>query len=334
MVKALAAWMVWKCALADLPYGGGKGGVVCDPTELSSSELERVARGYIRALGRFIGPEKDIPAPDIFTNAQVMAWMLDEYSTIVGYNAPGVVTGKPIRLGGALGREDATGRGTVYSIINAAAVLGLNLAGTTVAVQGYGNVGYFATKLMKELTGSKIVAVSDVSGGLYSADGIDINGVFKHMKATGFVSGFPKVKAITNNELLELDVDILIPAAIENVITEKNAGAIRAKIIAEAANGPTTPEADMILQKNGKFIIPDILCNAGGVIVSYFEWVQNISGYYWGAEEIHAKLDAKITKSFSEVYVLAKEKNIDNRTAAYMLAIQRVVEAMKLRGWC
>ncbi len=333
-VKALAAWMVWKCAVVDIPYGGGKGGVVCNPKELSVGELERVTRGYIRALGRFIGPEKDIPAPDVYTNPQIMAWIMDEYSQIVGYNSPGVVTGKPILLGGSLGRGDATARGTVYTIREAAKGLEIDLKDATVAVQGYGNAGYFAAKLMLELTGAKIVAVADTRGGVYSVDGIDPDAAFEHKKATGSVSGFPAAKAITNQELLELEVDVLIPAAIENVITAENAHAIKAKIIAEAANGPTTPAADVILQENGKFIIPDILCNAGGVTVSYFEWVQNTSGYYWSEEEIHAKLDIKMTKAFYEVYAMVKEKGVDSRTAAYLVAIQRVAAAMKLRGWC
>ncbi len=332
-VRALAAWMTWKCAVVDIPYGGSKGGVICNPKELSTEELERLSRGYIRAIGRFIGPERDIPAPDVYTTPQIMAWMMDEYSKIVGYNAPGVLTGKPIPIGGSLGRGDATARGAVYTILEAAKVIGLNLKGATVAVQGYGNAGYFAAKLMEKLAGSKVVAVTDSRGGAYAADGIDIEAAFEHKKATGSVSGFTGAKAITNAEILELDVDVLIPAAIENVITEKNAANIKAKIIAEAANGPTTPEADEILYKAGKYIIPDFLCNAGGVTVSYFEWVQNIGGYYWTLEDVHARLQEKMIRAFHDVHEMAQKNNVDNRTAAYMVSVQRVAEAMRLRGW-
>jgi len=332
-VKALAAWMTWKCAVVDIPYGGGKGGVICNPKELSTEELERLARGYIRAIGRFIGPEKDIPAPDVYTTPQIMAWMMDEYSKIVGYNTPGVLTGKPIPLGGSLGRGDATARGAVYTVLEAAKVIGLDLKGTTVAVQGYGNAGYFAAKLMEELAGSRVVAVTDSRGGAYSADGIDPEAAFQYKKETGSVSGFTGAKAITNAEILELDVDVLIPAAIENVITEKNAANVKARIIAEAANGPTTPEADEILYKAGKYIIPDFLCNAGGVTVSYFEWVQNIGGYYWTLEDVHARLQEKMILAFHDVHEMAQKNNVDNRTAAYMVSVQRVAEVMRLRGW-
>ena len=332
-VKALAAWMTWKCAVVDIPYGGGKGGVICNPKELSTEELERLSRGYIRAIGRFIGPERDIPAPDVYTTPQIMAWMMDEYSKIVGYNAPGVLTGKPIPIGGSLGRGDATARGAVYTILEAAKVIGLNLKGATVAVQGYGNAGYFAAKLMEELAGSKVVALTDSRGGAYNADGIDPEAAFQYKKETGSVSGFTGAKAITNAEILELDVDVLIPAAIENVITEKNAANIKAKIIAEAANGPTTPEADEILYKAGKYIIPDFLCNAGGVTVSYFEWVLNIGGYYWTLEDVHARLQEKMILAFHDVHDMAQKNNVDNRTAAYMVSVQRVAEAMRLRGW-
>ncbi len=332
-VKALAAWMTWKCAVVGIPYGGGKGGVICNPKELSVGELERVARGYIRAIGRFIGPERDIPAPDVYTTPQIMAWMMDEYSTIVGHNAPGVITGKPIPLGGSLGRGDATARGAVYTIIEAAEALGIDLTKATVAIQGYGNAGYFAAKLMAELAGSKVVAITDSRGGAYVSDGIDPEAVFQHKRETGSVTGLAGGKAITNEEILELDVDILIPAAIENVITEKNAANVKAKIIAEAANGPTTPEADEILYKNGKYLIPDFLCNAGGVTVSYFEWVQNISGYYWTIDEVYDRLKAKMTSAFREVHAMASSQKVDNRTAAYMVSVQRVAEAMRLRGW-
>lgn len=332
-VKALAAWMTWKCAVVDIPYGGGKGGVICNPKELSQTELERIARGFIRALGRFIGPERDIPAPDVYTTPQIMAWMMDEYSNIVGHNAPGVITGKPIPLGGSLGRGDATARGTVYCVIEAAKILGINLSGATVAIQGYGNAGYFAAKLMKELAGSKVVAITDSRGGVYDQNGIDADAANEYKQSTGSVSGFKGLKAITNAEILELDVDVLIPAAIENVITDANAANVKAKIIAEAANGPTTPEADEILHKNGKYLIPDFLCNAGGVTVSYFEWVQNIGGFYWKIEDVYDRLKEKMVKAFHETHDMAQNNNVDNRIGAYMVSIQRVAEAMKLRGW-
>jgi glutamate dehydrogenase (NAD(P)+) len=332
-VKALAAWMTWKCAVVDIPYGGGKGGVICNPKELSVTELERVSRGFIRAIGRFIGPERDIPAPDVYTTPQIMAWMMDEYSTIVGYNAPGVITGKPLALGGSLGRGDATARGAVHCIVEAAKELGINLKGATVAIQGYGNAGYYAAKLMKEMAGSKIVAVTDSRAGVYDPNGIDPDGANDHKQKTGSLSGYKGLKAITNAEILELDVDILIPAAIENVITDKNAAKIKAKIIAEAANGPTTPEADAILYKNGKYLIPDFLCNSGGVTVSYFEWVQNIGGFYWTIDEVYSRLEEKMVRAFHDVHEMAKKHHVDNRIGAYMVSIARVAEAMKLRGW-
>ena len=332
-VKALAAWMTWKCAVVGIPYGGGKGGVICNPKELSVGELERVSRNYIRAIGRFIGPERDIPAPDVYTTPQVMAWMMDEYSKIVGYNVPGVITGKPIPLGGSLGRGDATARGALYTIIEAAKVLKLNLKGATVAVQGYGNAGYFAAKLMQEIAGSKVIAVTDSQGGVYATSGIDAEVAQTHKQKTGSVTGLTGAKAITNKDVLELEVDVLIPAALENVITEKNAASVKAKIIAEAANGPTTPEADDILYKNGKFLIPDFLCNAGGVTVSYFEWVQNIGGYYWALGEVHQRLEQTMTAAFRDVHEMAMKHKVDHRTAAYMVAVQRVAEAMQLRGW-
>jgi len=332
-VKALAAWMTWKCAVVDIPYGGGKGGVVCNPKELSIGETERVARGFIRAIGWFIGPDKDIPAPDVYTTPQIMGWMMDEYATIVGHNAPGVITGKPIPLGGSLGRGDATARGTVYCVIEAAKVLDLDLKGATVAIQGYGNAGYYCGTLMQELAGSKIVAVTDSRGGVYTEKGIDPEAAYQHKQSSGSVSGFNGLKAITNEDLLELDVDVLIPAAIENVITDKNAANVNAKIIAEAANGPTTPEADEILSKTGNYVIPDFLCNAGGVTVSYFEWVQNIGGFYWTLEEVHERLKAKMVEAFHAVHDMANKKKVDNRTGAYLVSVQRVAEAMRLRGW-
>jgi len=332
-VKALAAWMTWKCAVVGIPYGGGKGGVICNPKELSTGELERISRGFIRALGRFIGPETDVPAPDVYTTPQIMGWMMDEYANIAGYNTPGVITGKPIPLGGSVGRGDATARGTVYCIIEAAKVLGIDLKGATVAIQGYGNAGYYCGTLMEELAGSKIVAVTDSRGGVYDANGFDPEAAYQFKQQNGGVSGFNGLKAITNDEVLELDVDVLIPAAIENVITDKNAANVKAKIVAEAANGPTTPEADDILHKNGIYVIPDFLCNAGGVTVSYFEWVQNIGGFYWNIEDAHARLSERMVTAFYETHEMAKQHNVDYRTVAYLVSIARVAEAMQLRGW-
>ena len=332
-VRALAAWMTWKTAVMDIPYGGAKGGIICNPKAMSERELENLARGYIRAIGRFIGPEKDIPAPDVYTTPQIMAWMMDEYSKIVGYNAFGVITGKPIPLGGSLGRGDATARGGMYTVREAARFLGIDLKEATFAIQGYGNAGSFGAILAKELFGSKIVAVSDSRGGIYSEKGLDPHAVLEHKRKTGSVVDFPGTTPITNEELLELDVTVLVPAALENVITAENAPRIKARIIAELANGPTTPEADEILHKNGKFVIPDFLCNAGGVTVSYFEWVQNINGYYWSIERVHEELDKKMTKAFNDVLEQYKERKVHPRLAAYLVAVQRVVEAMKLRGW-
>ncbi|HDM90469.1 MAG TPA: Glu/Leu/Phe/Val dehydrogenase [candidate division WOR-3 bacterium] len=332
-VRALAAWMTWKTAVMDIPYGGAKGGIICNPKAMSEKELENLARGYIRAIGRFIGPEKDIPAPDVYTTPQIMAWMMDEYSKIVGYNAFGVITGKPIPLGGSLGRGDATARGGMYTVREAARFLGIDLKEATFAIQGYGNAGSFGAILAKELFGSKIVAVSDSRGGIYSEKGLDPHAVLEHKRKTGSVVDFPGTTPITNEELLELDVTVLVPAALENAITAENAPRIKARIIAELANGPTTPEADEILHKNGKFVIPDFLCNAGGVTVSYFEWVQNINGYYWSIERVHEELDKKMTKAFNDVLEQYKERKVHPRLAAYLVAVQRVVEAMKLRGW-
>lgn len=332
-VKALAAWMTWKCAIVDIPYGGGKGGIICNPKEMSEGELERLSRGYIRAINYFIGPEKDIPAPDVYTTPQIMAWMMDEYSKLKGYNVPGMITGKPIQLGGSLGRGDATARGGMYALKEAAKHLNIDLKKATVTVQGYGNAGQFAAQLVTEMFGLKVVAVSDSKGGIYNEKGLDWKAVLEHKKKTESVTGFKGTKEITNEELLELNVDILIPAALENVITEKNAAQIKAKIILELANGPTTPEADKILHRNKIFVIPDFLANAGGVTVSYFEWVQNLYGYYWTEKEVHEKLEAKMVKAFRDVIEMAEKYKVDNRTAAYMVSVNRVAEAMKLRGW-
>jgi glutamate dehydrogenase (NAD(P)+) len=332
-VRALAAWMTWKTSLLDLPYGGGKGGVICNPKEMSDKEKEQLARGYIRALGEFIGPEKDIPAPDVYTDPQIMAWMMDEFSKLRGYYCPGVITGKPIPIGGSLGRNDATARGGIYTTREAAKYLKIDLKDAPTAIQGYGNAGSFGAILAKEILGVKIVAVSDSQGGIYSKDGLDPYEVLEFKKKNGTVVGFKKASKITNEELLELDVTLLMPSALENVITKDNAPRIKAKIIAELANGPTTPEADEILHRKGIFVIPDFLCNAGGVTVSYFEWVQNITGYYWSLEEVHKRLDEKMTKAFWGVIEMYEKKKVNTRMAAYLVAVARVVEAMKLRGW-
>jgi len=332
-VRALAAWMTWKTAVMDLPLGGGKGGVVCNPKEMSERELEQLSRGYIRAIGHYIGPDIDVPAPDVYTNSQIMAWMMDEYEKLVGRSAPGVITGKPLPLGGSAGRGDATARGGMYCIREACKVLGINPMGATCAIQGYGNAGQFAHKLGEELLGLKVVAVSDSKGGIYNPNGLPAQEVIAFKEKTGTVVGFPGAKSITNAELLELSVDILIPAALENQITASNADRIKAKIVAELANGPTTPEADAILFNKGIYVIPDFLCNAGGVTVSYFEQVQNAMMYYWTAEEVYQKLDQKMTAAFHAVHKMAKEHKVHNRLGAYLVAVQRVAEAVKLRGW-
>lgn len=332
-VRALAAWMTWKCAVVDIPLGGGKGGVICNPKEMSENELEKLSRAYVGQVGRLIGPETDIPAPDVYTNPQTMAWMMDEFSKQRGYYSPGVITGKPIPLGGSAGRGDATARGGMYCLREAAAHLGLDLARATVAVQGYGNAGYYAARLVKELFGSKVIAVSDSRGGIVNEAGLDADAVLEFKNETGSVVGFPGSRPISNQELLELQVDVLFPSALENVITERNAADIKAKISVELANGPTTPEADEILYKSGVFVIPDFLANAGGVTVSYFEWVQNLHSFYWEEDEVHGKLDRKMTKAFHDVLAMSLEHKVDMRVAAYMVSIQRVAEAMKLRGW-
>jgi len=332
-VRALAAWMTWKTALLDLPFGGGKGGVVCDPSHMSPSELERLSRAYMSEVWRILGPEKDIPAPDVFTNAQVMSWMMDEYSKHVGYPVPGVVTGKPVSVGGSLGREDATARGGVLVVREASRQIGLDPARSKVAIQGFGNVGGFAATLSKDILGSDVVAVSDVFGGIYSAEGLDPHSVMKHRQKTGSVTGFPGATPITNEAILELDVDVLWPAALESVITGANAGRVKAKIVAEAANGPTTPEADRILFEKGVFMLPDLLCNAGGVTASYFEWVQNITGLRWDEAQVHRELEKRMLTAFHETVATARAEGVDNRTAAYMVAVGRVAEAMRVRGW-
>ncbi len=331
-VRALAAWMTWKTSIVDVPLGGGKGGVICNPKEMSDGELERLSRGYIQAISQIVGPEKDIPAPDVYTNPQTMAWMMDEFSKIHQKNQFGVITGKPLELGGSAGRGDATARGGCYTIREAANDVGLDLKGATVAIQGYGNAGYFAATLVTSLFGCKVVAVSDSRGGIINENGLDGEAVFEHKAKTGSVVDFPNSDPISNEDLLELDVDILIPAALENVITDENAGNIKARIICELANGPTTPEADDILYKNDVHMIPDFLANAGGVTVSYFEMVQNFYMYYWEENVVHERLDKKMTSAYHATLKASRKFNINMRQAAYVVAVERVVEAMRLRG--
>ncbi|NTU52182.1 MAG: Glu/Leu/Phe/Val dehydrogenase [Chlorobiaceae bacterium] len=332
-VRALAAWMTWKTAVMDIPLGGAKGGVICNPKSMSPGELERLSRSYIRQVGRLLGLEKDVPAPDVYTTPQIMAWMADEYSFMQGHNDFGVITGKPLALGGSLGRGDATARGGIICIREAAKMLGIDLRGKTVAINGYGNAGSFAHKLAVELLGMKVVAVSDSRGAIHHPDGFNHAAVMEHKKRTGSVAAFPGSAPLTNGSLFELDVTVLIPAALEDEINHCNAQNIRTSIIAELANGPTTPEADRVLHEKGVYLIPDLLCNAGGVTVSYFEMVQNTSGWYWEEEAVHGQLEKKMIAAFSTVHQEALAHNIDHRTAAMIVAIRRVAEAMKLRGW-
>jgi glutamate dehydrogenase (NAD(P)+) len=330
-VKALAMWMTWKCAVVGIPFGGGKGGVIVDPKQLSQKELEALTRRFFTEIEVLVGPEKDIPAPDVNTNAQVMAWMMDTYSMHQGYTVPGVVTGKPISLGGSEGRNEATARGTVYCVVEAARHLGMELPKCKVSIQGFGNAGSIAAKLIVE-EGSTVVAVSDSTGGIHNPDGLEIPKVINWKKEHGTVQGFPGSTDISNADVLEVDCDILIPAALENQITERNAGNIKARLIAEAANGPTTPEADQILFKNWKFMIPDILCNAGGVTVSYFEWVQDLNRDHWSEAIVNAKLKDIMVGAFRETLAIARREQCDMRTAAYLLAVQRVADATQMRG--
>jgi len=330
-VKALAMWMTWKCAVVGIPYGGGKGGVIVDPKKLSQKELEALSRRFFTEIEVLVGPERDIPAPDVNTNAQVMAWFMDTYSMHQGYTVPGVVTGKPISLGGSEGRNEATARGTVFCIIEAARHNGIDLGKARVAIQGFGNAGSIAAKLIAE-EGSTVVAVSDSTGGIHNPGGLDVHRVIAWKKEHGTVQGFPGSTDVSNAEVLEVDCDILIPAALENQITARNAGNIKAKIVAEAANGPTTPDADQILFKDWKFMIPDILCNAGGVTVSYFEWVQDLNRDHWSEQVVNAKLKEIMVKAFQETLAIARRDQVDMRTAAYLLAVQRVADATAMRG--
>lgn len=331
-VRALAAWMTWKCAVVGIPYGGGKGGIKCDPRSMSKGELERLTRSYTDMMVDVFGPDKDIPAPDMGTGPQEMAWLMDEYSKLVGKSSPAVVTGKPIVLGGSLGRVEATGRGVMVSTRAALAKMGINPVGTTCAVQGFGNVGSISAKLLA-MQGLKILAISDVSGAYYNPEGINIEAAIAFRdKNNGTLEGFKDGKKISNAELLELDVTVLVPAAMEDQITEENANRIKAKLIVEGANGPTSASADDILNKKGVLVVPDILANAGGVTVSYFEWVQNRLGYYWTEERVYRRADRVMKTAFEGVYAAAQKYNIPMRIAAYCVAIQRVADVEKLRG--
>lgn len=330
-VKALSMWMSFKCGVVGLPYGGGKGGVICDPHEFSKNELERVSRGFMEAIADIVGPETDIPAPDVYTTPQIMGWMMDTYSRLKGTYSPGVITGKPLSVGGSKGRNEATARGCVFTILEALKDSGRKPEQTTVAIQGFGNAGRIAARLLTEL-GFKIVAVSDSRGGIYDAAGLDIEKVGQ-LKENATILDYVGGTVISNEQLLELEVDILIPAALENVITAANADSIQAKWIAEAANGPTTPDADAILREKGITVIPDILANAGGVTVSYFEWVQNLMNYYWSEREVNEKLQTTMINAYRAVKELSDQYKVDLRTGAYMISLLRITEAMEARGW-
>ena len=330
-VKALATWMTWKCAVVNIPFGGGKGGITCDPKKMSQGELERMTRRYTAAILPLIGPEKDIPAPDVYTNSQTMAWIMDTYSMTKGYPIPGVVTGKPISLGGSLGRNEATGRGVFYTVEHACAYLKIAMKGARVVVQGFGNAGSIAAELLHK-AGANVIAASDSTGCVCNKDGLNIPELIQHKESTGRVAGFAGSEAITPAELLAMECEILVPAALENVIHADNASAVRAKIIAEAANGPITPAADRILEANGSFVIPDILCNAGGVTVSYFEWVQDEQHLFWDAQDIYNRLERVMKTAFGDVLKIQQGHKVPMRIAANMLGIGRVAEAVKLRG--
>jgi len=331
-VKALSMWMTFKCAVVQLPFGGGKGGVVCNPKTMSKGELERLSRGYVRAIAPFIGPERDIPAPDVYTDAQVMAWMMDEYSRLTGNDSPGVITGKPLVIGGSVGRTEATAFGCVIAAREAARDQGWDLEGATVVIQGYGNAGSISARLLHEL-GAKVIAVSDSSGTAYDPRGLDPVALLAHKRRTGSVRGFPGSQEVPAEQFLTLPCDVLIPAAMENQITAENAPKIRARLIVEAANGPTTPEADPILFKRGVTVVPDILASAGGVTVSYFEWVQNLNRWYWGEEKVSRRLERAMVRACQRVLELGKEHRVNLREAAYMAALERVAAALKARGW-
>lgn len=330
-VKALSIWMSLKCGIVDLPYGGGKGGIICDPRNMSFSELERLSRGYVRAISQIVGPTKDIPAPDVFTNSQIMAWMMDEYSRMDEFNSPGFITGKPLVLGGSHGRESATAKGVTICIREAAKKKGIEIEGASVVVQGFGNAGSFLAKFMHD-AGAKVVGISDAYGALYDPNGLDIDYLLDRRDSFGTVTNLFN-NTLTNKELLELECDILVPAAIENQITAENAHGIKAKIVVEAANGPTTIEATQILTDRGILLVPDVLASSGGVTVSYFEWVQNNQGFYWSEQEVEEKLEKILVKAFDTIYTTAHNRRVDMRLAAYMVGVRKMAEASRFRGW-
>ena len=332
-VKALSIWMTIKCCVAGIPYGGGKGGITLDPRDYSEAELERISRAYSEAISPLIGEKIDIPAPDVNTNGKIMSWMVDAYENIVKKSAPGVFTGKPVEFGGSLARTEATGYGVNFAAVQALEKLGKNVKGATYAIQGFGNVGYH-TGYYAHQSGAKVVAVSTVDVAIYNENGLDMEALFKEFQEKGFITNEAGYgKEISNAELLALDVDVLAPCALENQLTSENAGKVRAKIVVEGANGPTTPEADAILRQNGVLVVPDILANCGGVVVSYFEWVQNLQGYYWEFDEVQEKETVVLRRAFRDIWNLAQEYDVDLRTASYMMSIRRVEKAMKLRGW-
>jgi len=333
-VRALACWMTWKTSVVDIPLGGGKGGIICDPKTLSETEKERLARAYIRAIAPLIGITKDVPAPDVYTTPQIMAWMMDEFEKVTQECHPGVITGKPIAIGGSQGRTDATARGGIYVTREAAKAYGIELKGQPFAVQGFGNAGQFAGILGEEILGMKLVAASDSKSGVYNPDGIDAKELVAYKIANNTLKGFPGAKEITNAELIALPVTVLFPAALENTINAETAPSVKCKISCELANGPTTPEGDEILNKKGVIVLPDYLANAGGVTVSYFEQCQNAQNYYWELDEVQKRLDKKMTNAFKAVYEMSQEKKVPLREAAYLVAVKRVADAAKLRGWC
>ena len=331
-VTALAAWMTWKCAVAHIPFGGGKGGVICDPTKMSKREIEALTRRYVAEIVDAIGPEKDVPAPDVNTNDQIMAWVMDTYSMHVGHTTTSVVTGKPVELGGSLGRREATGRGVMIASRESAKHVGFNIKGATVAVQGFGNVGSISAELLAQEMGAKIVAVTDWKGGVYNKAGLDIPKLLEYTKQKKTVDGFPGAEPLANADLFKLEVDVLIPAALENQITIENAPSIKAKVIIEGANGPTTPDANKLLTERGVFIVPDILANSSGVTTSYFEWVQDRYGYFWTEKEVNERLEAKMCEAFNAVLQTSIKYRVDMRTAAYIVAIGRVATVTRMRG--
>ena len=332
-VRALGAWMTWKTAVVDIPLGGAKGGVVCNPKELSEAEKERLARAYVRALARDLGVHKDSPAPDVYTTPQIMAWMMDEYEAIVGESHPGVITGKPIAIGGSQGRGDATARGGIYVTREAARVHGISLEGGTMAVQGFGNAGQYGALLGEEILGLKLVAACDSTSGVHNPNGVDVKALVAYKMENGSLAGFPGADSIKPDEVLEVEATVLFPSALENAITKDNADKIRCRISCELANGPTTPEADDILHDRGVVVLPDFLANAGGVTVSYFEQVQNTYNYYWPLDEVHARLNQKMTHAYATVDEMFNQKKVNMRQAAYLVSVLRVAEACRLRGW-